>query len=179
MAGIRNFSQLVRVFTAFPLKNRKGNISGRAPKKAQFTPVRRWAAAHARSDADATYRSPGFESDILRGNSLPLRAATSRIIAYRLVANGHSYTLPMHIHTLGYCNTSIVKSQRFWQKNFGEIAKNFCADFDHYIGCFLHLLAQNVGAVSPRHVGVALRGDPKSRQSSVVSRQRRGEKHYI
>jgi hypothetical protein len=55
VAGIRDFCQPVRVFPAFPLKNRKGNISGMAPKKAQFTPVGRWAEPTQEAADRATY----------------------------------------------------------------------------------------------------------------------------
>ncbi|MBQ7550417.1 MAG: hypothetical protein IJT04_02680, partial [Bacteroidales bacterium] len=73
------------------------------------------------------YGSPGFESDILRGNSLPLRAATSRIIAYRLVVRRHSYThlrrltdSPILAHFLWNVNDFFKKTLYKMQKFFAR-----------------------------------------------------------
>ena len=47
---------------------------------------------NARNSVESEYRPPGFKSDILGGNSLPPRAATSRVIAYHCGLSRHSYT---------------------------------------------------------------------------------------
>ena len=47
---------------------------------------------NARNSVESEYRPPGFKSDILGGNSLPPRAATSRVIAYHCGLLRRSYT---------------------------------------------------------------------------------------
>ena len=79
------------------------------------------------------YRSPGFKSDILRGNFLPQRTATSRIIAYRF---GYVKTelYPNPFHTLDYDTILFCKSQQFF-------AKKLVQNGDFY---FVHKLPLNV-----------------------------------
>ena len=75
-----------RVFFNLPFKSRKLSISGKKRIKAQSTPKPLRQMSNARKRQQVKYSSPGLKSDILRGNSLPRRAATSHIIAYRKIA---------------------------------------------------------------------------------------------
>ena len=59
------------------------------------------------------HNSPGFKSDILRGNSPSLRTATSRIIAYhtRFAAGLKGHKTPLVARVLMYSNTRLYKMQ--------------------------------------------------------------------
>ena len=89
------------------------------------------------------YRSPGLESDILRGNFLPQGAATSRIIAY-LSCYVKTELYPNPVHMLDYSNIYIGKSQRFCEKKFVKNADFFRTFFGHKFLCFIPFPAQNI-----------------------------------
>ena len=77
------------------------------------------------------YRSPGFKSDILRGNFLPQRTATSRIIAYRLgYVKTELYPNPLHMPE--YDNIVPGVCQCFLLKKFVKIVKIFLLIFMYY-----------------------------------------------
>ena len=76
---------------------------------------------NARNSVESEYRPPGFKSDILGGNSLPPRAATSRVIAYHCGLSGHSYTQLSLTYELYYTLYN-CKSQQYFEKKFGKNA---------------------------------------------------------
>ena len=99
---------------------------------------------NARNSVESEYRPPGFKSDILGGNSLPPRAATSRVIAYHCGLLRRSYTQTALTYEL-YYTLCIGDCQLFFENFF---VKN--ADFK-----FVHKLP-----LSPVFMGVS--GDFKA-----------------
>ena len=95
------------------------------------------------------YRSPGFKSDILRGNFLPQRTATSRIIAYRF---GYVKTelYPNPFHMPDYFNIHPAGCQCFSAKKFVKIVKIFQLFFMHYFLCATGKKALNIGVFSTK-----------------------------
>ena len=75
---------------------------------------------NARTSVESEYRPPGFKSDILGGNSLPPRAATSRVIAYHCGLLRRSYTQTALTYE-SYYTLSPHNCQPIFQKNSSKI----------------------------------------------------------